>query len=259
MDGVNRKIAEKLGLVNLKILSPKKNQLRKLVTFCPDEHAEKVRSSLFEAGCGRIGTYDECSYNLQGTGTFRALEGSNPFVGKKGERHSESETRIECVFQAHLESQVIKALRGSHPYETVAYDIYALENDNQDIGSGMTGELNPEMDEREFLKKLKSAMLTACIRHTPLLNKRVKKVAICGGSGSFLLEDAVKSGAEFFVTADYKYHQFFDADKRIVIADIGHFESEQFTSELLKELLVRNFSTFAVRLTELVTNPVQYY
>lgn len=259
MGGVNKKIGEKIGLSNLKILSPKKSQLRKLVTFCPDDHAEKIRSALFESGCGRIGMYDECSYNIQGTGTFRALEGSNPFTGKKGERHNEPETRIESVFQAHLESHVIKALKESHPYETVAYDIYALENDHQDIGSGMIGDLNTEMDEREFLKHLKTSMLTACIRHTSLLNKKVKKVAICGGSGSFLLEDAIKSGADFFVTSDYKYHQFFDADKRIVIADIGHYESEQFTSELLKELLVRNFSTFAVRLTELVTNPVQYY
>lgn len=197
--------------------------------------------------------------NVQGTGTFRALEGANPFVGKKGIRHSEHETRIECVFQAHLESQILKALFSSHPYETVAYDIYALENYNQDTGSGMIGELAEEVEEKVFLRNLKSAMQTQCIRHTAFLNKKVKKVAICGGSGSFLLEDAIKSGADFFVTADYKYHQFFDADKRIVIADIGHYESEQFTSELLKELLVRNFSTFAVRLTELVTNPVQYY
>jgi len=259
LEGVNKKIAEKLGLKNLKILSSRKNQLRKIVTFCPDDHAEKIRSALFEAGCGHIGLYDECSYNLRGTGTFRALEGANPFTGRKGERHSEAETRIESVFPAYLENQIVSALIKSHPYETVAYDIYALENSNQDIGSGMVGDLQHELEEKDFLKLLKKAMQTACIRHTALLNKKVKKVAICGGSGSFLLEEAVRSGADFFVTADYKYHQFFDADKRIVIADIGHYESEQFTSELLKELLVRNFSTFAVRLTELVTNPVQYY
>ena len=259
MEGVNKKIAEKLGLKNLKILSSRKNQLRKIVTFCPEDHAEKIRSALFAAGCGHIGMYDECSYNLQGTGTFRALEGAKPYIGKKGERHSEVEIRIESVFPAHLENQIVAALIKSHPYETVAYDIYSLENANQDIGSGMVGDCNDEMDEKEFLKYLKNAMQTASIRHSALLNKKVKKVAICGGSGSFLLEAAVQSGADFFVTADYKYHQFFDADKRIVIADIGHYESEQFTSELLKELLVRNFSTFAVRLTELVTNPVQYY
>ena len=259
IDGVNKKICVKLGLVNLKILSPKKNQLRKLVTFCPDDHAEKVRSALFDEGCGRIGSYDECSYNVQGTGTFRALEGADPYVGKKGVRHSESEIRIECVFQAHLEEKIIRALMNAHPYETVAYDIYVLENSNPETGSGMVGDLNPGMEEGEFLKKLKSTMGTGVIKHTALLGKKVKKVAICGGSGSFLLGDAIKSGADFFVTADYKYHQFFDADNRIVIADIGHYESEQFTSELLKELLVRNFSTFAVRLTELVTNPVRYY
>jgi dinuclear metal center YbgI/SA1388 family protein len=259
LNGVNRKIGEKIGLTNLRILSPKKNQLRKLVTFCPDEQAEKVRSALFEAGCGSIGKYDECSFNTQGIGTFRALEGANPYTGKVGIRHSEAETRIECIFQAHHESKILKALFLSHPYETVAYDIYALENYNQDIGSGMIGELTEGVEEKEFLKKLKSAMQTQCIRHTALLDKKVKKVAICGGSGSFLLEDAIQSGADVFVTADYKYHQFFDADRRIIIADIGHYESEQFTPELLKELIVRNFSTFAVRLTELVTNPVHYY
>jgi len=214
---------------------------------------------LFEAGSGRIGNYDECSFHVSGTGTFRALEGTKPFVGEHGKQHRELEVRIESIYAAHLEHGIIAALKMNHPYEEVAYDIYPLENSHAHVGSGMIGELDQETGEKDFLALLKNVMNTGCIRHTRLQGKNVKRVAVCGGSGSFLLEDAIQAGADYFVTADYKYHQFFDADNRIVIADIGHYESEQFTMELLKELLVRNFSTFAVRLTELVTNPVHYY
>jgi dinuclear metal center YbgI/SA1388 family protein len=257
--GVNSKICERIGLKNLKILSPKKNLLKKLVTFCPVDYADKVRSALFEAGCGHIGNYDECSFNSQGSGTFRASEGSHPFVGETGIQHRESELRIETIFSSYLESKIISALINSHPYEEVAYDIYALENYNHQAGSGMIGEMENEIGEKEFLELIKLTMKTGCIRHTALTGRKVKRVAVCGGAGSFLLPDAINANADFFVTSDYKYHQFFDAEGKIVIADIGHYESEQFTPELLKELLLRNFSTFAVRLTELVTNPVHYY
>ncbi len=257
--GVNKKICDTLGLKNLKVLSPKKNVLRKLVTFCPVDYVEKVRAALFDAGCGKIGNYDEASFNISGTGTFRPLEGANPHIGEIGVQHREPEIRIEAIFPNHLESQILAALRLAHPYEEVAYDIYSLENANQEVGSGMVGELPNEMGEMEFLEFLKISMKTKGIRHSRLISRKVKRIAVCGGSGSFLLNDAIREEADFFVTADYKYHQFFDADGRIVIADVGHFESEQFTMDLLKELIVRNFSTFAVRLTELVTNPVHYY
>ncbi|MEO8085505.1 MAG: Nif3-like dinuclear metal center hexameric protein [Bacteroidota bacterium] len=257
--GVNKKICQTLGLRNLQILAPKKNMLKKLVTFCPSGQVPQVQQALFEAGCGSIGNYDECSFNTSGTGTFRALEGAKPFVGEKGKQHREAETRIETVFASYLESRVIAALKKTHPYEEVAYDIYQLENYSKEIGSGMVGELENEMKEQDFLKLVKLAMKTGNIRHTKLLERNVKRVAVCGGAGSFLINDAIRANADFFVTSDFKYHQFFDAENKLVIADIGHYESEQFTSELLKELLVRNFSTFAVRLTELVTNPVHYY
>ncbi|MCX6276293.1 MAG: Nif3-like dinuclear metal center hexameric protein, partial [Bacteroidetes bacterium] len=257
--GVNKKICDVLGLKNLKVLSPRKNVLRKLVTFCPVNDVEKVRSALFEAGGGKIGNYDEASFNISGTGTFRPLEGANPYIGEIGVQHRESEIRIETIFPNHLESQIVAAIRRAHPYEEVAYDIYSLENSNQEVGSGMVGELSTEMEEMEFLEFLKFSMKSKVIRHSGLFGRKIKRIAVCGGSGSFLLNDAIKEKADFFVTADYKYHQFFDAEGRIIIADIGHFESEQFTMDLLKELIVRNFSTFAVRLTELVTNPVHYY
>jgi dinuclear metal center YbgI/SA1388 family protein len=257
--GVNAKICERIGLTNCKILAPKGNLLKKLVTFCPVEHVEKVRKALFDAGCGRIGNYDECSFNAEGTGTFRGGENANPFLGERGKQHHEREIRIETVFESYNEQAVINALFASHPYEEVAYDIYALGNIYQNIGSGMIGDLSSPMDEKEFLKHLKSAMKTGCVRHTKLSGKKVAKVAVCGGAGSFLLNDAIRNKADVFVTADFKYHQFFDADGKIVIADIGHYESEQFTKELFHDLLVKKFSTFAVRLSEVGTNPVNYF
>ncbi len=257
--GVNAKICERIGLKNSRILSPKKNLLKKLVTFCPVEYIEKVRSAIFEAGCGRIGKYDECSFNAEGTGTFRGGADSNPFVGEKGKQHHEKEIRLETVFESHLEPVVIRALLEAHPYEEVAYDIYPLSNSYQGIGSGMIGELVTAMSETEFLKHLKSVMKAGSIRHTRLTGKKVSSVAVCGGSGSFLLSDAIRQKADVFVTADFKYHQFFDADGKVVIADIGHYESEQFTKELLRDFLVKKFSTFAVRLSEVDTNPVNYF
>jgi dinuclear metal center YbgI/SA1388 family protein len=257
--GVNKKICDRLGLKNCRILSPKKNILRKLVTFCPIEHAEKVRASLFEAGAGHIGNYDECSYNIEGYGTFRGGEGTDPFVGEKGKQHRENETRVESIFPAYLQSKIISNLLKAHPYEEVAYDIYALENSHQQVGSGMVGELENEMPEKDFLKHVKSVMKTDCIRHTALLNKKVKRVAVCGGAGSFLLNDAIRERADVFISGDFKYHQFFDADNKVLIADIGHYESEQFTKELFAELLKQNFSTFAAHLSETVTNPINYF
>lgn len=256
--GVNKKICDKLGLTNTRILKPMAGQLKKLVTFCPLKHSDKVRQALFAIGAGRIGNYDECSFNLQGTGTFRGSESTNPFVGKKGVQHSEQEERIETIFESFKQSEIISALLKAHPYEEVAYDIYPLDNVHQKIGAGMVGELKRPVSETAFLKIVKKNMKASVVRHTRLRGKNVERVAVCGGSGSFLLKDAIRAGADVFVTADFKYHQFFDAEGKTVIADIGHYESEQFTTEILRDYLSDNFSTFAVRLAETVTNPIQY-
>ena len=256
--GVNAIICQKLGLKNTRILSPKKSLLKKLVTFCPTLHADKVRQALFAAGSGQIGNYDECSFNAEGFGTFRASADSTPFVGEKGVQHREKEIRIETIFESYRESQVLAALKESHPYEEVAYDIYLLDNFYQAVGSGMIGELETPLSEMKFIDQVKKSMNAGSIRYTPLLGGDVSTVAVCGGSGSFLLNDAIRQGAQVFISADFKYHQFFDADGRIVIADIGHYESEQFTKELFYDLLKKNFSTFALRLSEVKTNPVHY-
>lgn len=259
LHGVNKKIAEKLGLVNCKVLLPKEETLEQLITFVPVEQAEKVRSALFAAGAGSVGKYDECSFNITGKGTFRAGEGSNPFVGEQGVRHAEEEVRMEMIYPSHLQKKIISALKNSHPYEEVAFYIHALQNVHDNTGSGLIGELAEAVNEREFLSRLKTNFHLSVIRHTDLLNKDVRKVAVCGGAGIFLLPYAIGSGADAYVTADVKYHEFFDADKRILLADIGHYESEQFTIELLTEFLHEKYSNFAVLKTEINTNPVQYF
>lgn len=257
--GVNGKICEKLGLENCKILQPAGGLLKKLVTYVPVDHANAVRTAVFTAGAGNIGNYDSCSFNIHGQGTFRGNESTTPFVGEQGKQHYENEIRIETVFPAYLQSRIISALLAAHPYEEVAYDIYSLDNAFEQVGMGMVGTLPEETGEAEFLNQLKQTFNTGTIRHTALLNKTVKKVAVCGGAGSFLLNDAISAGADFFVSGDFKYHQFFDAENKIVIADIGHFESEQFTKELFYELLTKKFPKFAVHLSEVNTNPVFYF
>ncbi len=257
-EGVNAIFAKKLGLTECKILSPKRGYLKKLVTYVPTEHADLLRKVLFEAGAGEIGNYDHCSFNLEGTGTFRGNADTNPFVGMPEVDHSEAETRIEVIFASYLERKILSALLKNHPYEEVAYDIYVLDNKHQNIGSGMIGILENQQNETDFLRFVKEVMRCGAVKHTALLGKPIKKVAICGGSGSFLLGDAVSAGADIFISSDFKYHQFFDADQKIVIADIGHYESEQFTIELLSAVLTKKFVTFAVHFSKIITNPVNY-
>ena len=257
--GVNHKIAEKLGLTNLKILAPVNGKLRKLVTFAPHNNIDEIRDALFEAGAGSIGNYDECSFNTEGIGTFRGNDKSKPTIGEKGKRQNEPETRIEVIYEMIREKALLSALRKSHTYEEIAYDIYPLENSYQHIGSGMIGEFDQPKKPDDFLSHVKSTMKTQCIRHTALLPGNIKTVAVCGGSGSFLLSQAIMAGAQAFITADFKYHQFFDADNRILIADIGHYESEQFTVEIFENLIRQKFNTFAVHLSETNTNPVNYF
>lgn len=259
MLGVNGKMADMLGLINRKILQPKKNMVKKLVTFVPILQAESVRSAIFKAGGGQIGNYSECSFNSPGEGTFKAGENTNPFVGTQGIRHTENETRIELVFPAWLERSVIEALIKSHPYEAVAYDIVGLDNVHQQTGSGMVGELQTAISEVDFLQLLQKAFCLSVIRHTPLTGKLVKKIALCGGAGSFLIGAAVASGSDFYVTGDVKYHEFFDANGHLVIADIGHYESEQYTIELLFNILSEKFPNFAVQKSVIKTNPIKYF
>ncbi len=257
-NGVNKKICEKIGLQNLQILIPKSNTLKKLITYTPLKQAEKVLNALFLAGAGTIGNYADCSFNTSGTGTFKASNNAKPFVGQTGERHYEAEQKIELIYPAHHENRVLEALFSAHPYEEVAYQCLNITNKNQEIGTGMLGELENETPIENFLQELKEKMQLKVIRYTKPVKEKVKSIAVCGGSGSSFLQQAILAKADIFVTADFKYHEFFDADEKLVIADIGHFESEQFTQHLLLEIIQEKFPNFAIRLTEVYTNPINY-
>jgi dinuclear metal center YbgI/SA1388 family protein len=257
--GVNHKIGQLLGLNNLRILEPKRDNQVKIVVFVPEAHISDVQAAMFSAGAGHIGNYDSCSFNSAGIGTFRALDGANPFVGKMNEIHSENEIRLEMICRSEHVQSVIQAMEKVHPYEEVACDIIPLKNQDPYQGAGMLGELEKPMSTLDFLTRLKSTFNCGVIRHTHLFKEEIQRVAFCGGSGSFLLHKAKASSADIFITGDYKYHDFFDAENQIIIADIGHYESEQFTSELIADLLKEKNITFAVRFAETNTNPVKYF
>lgn len=258
-NGVNATIAEKLGLKNCNILLPKQNLLCKLYLFVPPTHATQVRDAIFNAGAGHIANYSECSFNTQGTGTFKGNETTNPFSGTPGTRSEEAEVKIEVILPVYLQQYVVGKMIAAHPYEEVAYDIIPLSNRYQQVGSGLIGELNEEMNEGALLDLLKRQFNLSVIKHTPLLQKPVKKIAVCGGAGSFLIKNAIAAEADVYISSDIKYHEFFDAEDKIVVADIGHWESEQFTIDLLMQLVKTNSPTFAVLKSEINTNPVQYF
>lgn len=256
--GVSKKICDKLQLNNTRVLDTKNNLLKKLIVFVPVSHKETVKNALFRVGAGNIGNYSECSFEVTGQGNFKANSNATPFVGEAGQRHSEAETRLEVIFEEHKTTKIINALLLTHPYEEPAYDILSLNNSFSQVGAGMIGELATPLEEKEFLFFLKNNMQTEVIRHTAFLGKEIHKVAVCGGAGSFLLSKAIAAEADIFISADFKYHEFFDADGKIIIADIGHFESEQFTQELLLEIIQKKFPNFALHLTVQNTNPIKY-
>lgn len=258
LHGVNGKMAAMLGLKNITILKPLTGQLGKLVTFVPHDHLEAVRTALFDAGAGHIGNYDETGFYSEGTGSFRAGPGADPFVGELGVRHYEKETRLEVIYPLHKQQNLVARLKEAHPYEEVAYDLLTLQNLDSSVGSGMIGELETDWDEQEFLRRVAVIFGLKVVRHTALLGKSIRKVAICGGAGSFLITNALRSGADIYLTSDLKYHEFFEADGKLVLADIGHFESEQFTVNLLFDLIQEKFPNFAVLKSGVETNPVQY-
>jgi len=256
--GVNKRICDKIGLVNTKILAPKKGLLMKLTTFIPKQDTNRVLESLYGAGAGAIGEYSNCSFQVEGEGTFLPSANANPTIGSKGELEYVQEKRVEVIFPAYLHKKVLSALKSAHPYEEVAYYLQQVENEHQEVGAGMVGELENSADEKAFLMHLKKAMGLSVIKHTRLRNKPIKKVAVCGGAGIFLLGAAKAAKADIFITSDIKYHEFFDAENQLIISDIGHYESEIHTKDLLLELLSQNFSNIALYLTKVITNPITY-
>ena len=257
-EGVNAKICEVLEILDPQILIPQKSTIKKLTTYAPINAVEKLKNTLFDAGAGTIGNYSHCSFTTLGTGSFRAEKGAHPTIGKIGETHFEEEVQVNVTFSASVEKKVMNALFKNHPYEEVAYEILTLENVNQNIGMGMIGTLKKPIGENDFLKLVQERMNALGIRHSKLLNKNIEKVAVLGGSGAFAIKAAKAAGADIFITADVKYHQFYEAEDKMVIADIGHFETEQFTKNLLVDYLTKKIPNFAIRLAESKTNPIKY-
>lgn len=258
VEGVNFKLAEMLGLQQIRILSPQKDALLKLVSFVPESHAEYVRNALFNAGAGNIGNYDSCSFNLHGDGTFRANESADPFVGEVGKLHVEKEVRVETVLPKFKQADVLRALLSVHPYEEPAYDFYPLKNDWTQAGSGVVGVLPEPMPEQEFLYLLKDVFNLPTIRHTKLQNREIHDVALCGGSGAFLISEAIGYGADAFITGEAKYNDFYDVESRLLLAVVGHYESEICTKDIFFDVISKKFPTFAVHKSAFDSNPVKY-
>lgn len=257
-EGVNGKIAAKLGLENCRILAPMSDSLCKLVTYVPKLLVSKVRDALFEAGAGTIGKYDSCSFTGEGIGSFRAGEGAQPFVGKSGQLHFEPEIRLELVVPKVLVSGVVSALKQVHPYEEPAYDILPISNKWEQVGAGVVGTLPAPVSTTEFLNHLKQVFQVPSLRHTAIVQAEVQRIAVCGGSGSFLIPDALTAKADVYITADIKYHEFMQAEGQLVLVDAGHYETEQYTKDLMYEIISKKFPTFAVRISNVSTNPILY-
>ena len=257
-DGVNARIATQLGLVNTSVLQSSKHTLLKLVTFVPKSHKDQVCHALYNAGAGHIGAYSHCSFQIEGKGSFKPNNHSNPYVGKVGKLEEVEEVRLELILPKHTIKQVIHALKQAHPYEEVAYYLHTTENQNQEIGSGMFGYLEEPMPTNDFFKHLKKSMNLIAFKHTPICKTHIYKVALCGGAGSFLLQNAIAKQADIFISSDFKYHEFFDADGKVIIADIGHYESEYFTKYLLKDKLSELVESSNLLISEVNTNPVHF-
>ncbi len=257
--GVSRKMADRLGLEEVSILSPSENILIKLVTYIPVDHLDSVRTAVFEAGAGVIGNYDRCGFTTEGTGSYRGNEMTNPFRGEKGKLHNEKEIRFETILFSHLKEKVVAALLAAHPYEEVAYDLYSLLNKNSGSGLGCIGKLHEPISEMDFLRLVSSVFSIKALRYSKPTGNNISRVALCGGSGASLLNMAIGSGADAFITADIKYHDFFNTENKILLVDTGHYESEKFSVEILKDLIIKKFPKFAVRFSETNTNPINYF
>lgn len=257
--GVNGSLASKIGLTDCQILQPKSNQLTKLITYVPNSEAHTLRQAIFDVGAGAIGNYNQCSFNTQGIGTFEPQKGSNPYVGKQGTLQNEPETKIEIILPNYLQDKVIKALLTTHPYEEPAFDLVPINNQWNRVGVGMIGNLPQELTAIDFLHLIKEKLKLITLKYTKIAHRsKIKRVAICGGAGSQYVYDAIRQKADIFISGDFKYHQFFDVQDQIIIADIGHYESEAHTKELFYEIITKKIPTFAVRISQTDTNPIKY-
>lgn len=257
-NGVNKIFCDALGLTNTKILIPKEKFIKKLEVYTVPENEVQLRNALFAAGAGRIGNYDNCSFSLTGTGTYQGDENSNPKIGKRGEFKMADEVKISVTFESHLEDPILQAMHDNHIYEEIAYELYELLNAHQNIGLGMIGELETPLSESDFFQHVQKTMNAQGIRHSAFLNKEIKTVAVLGGSGAFAIKNAIQQGADVFLTADLKYHDYYQTEKKMIVADIGHYESESYTKKYISDFLIKKLPNFAVVSSNVNTNPIKY-
>lgn len=257
--GISYHLGQLLSLTKQRILIPQKNNLFHLTTYVPISDKEKLLTALHDAGAGSLGNYSHCSFSVAGEGRFLPHQNSTPAIGEKNAMTHVEEVQIGVIVPKHTQQKVLNALENAHPYETVAYELIAIENQHPNIGLGSIGELKSPLPINDFLKKVKSALNIPYIRHSESGKKNIKTVAVLGGSGSFCIDAAKRQGADALVTADLKYHDFFKAEKDLLLIDAGHYETEQFTKRLILEYLTKKIPNFAFTLSEENTNPVKYF
>lgn len=262
-DGVSFTLAKKLKLNKITFLKNEESNQFKVVVFLPETNLDEVASAMFNQGAGIIGEYNNCSFRTNGIGTFKGSANSNPFIGKKENFEKANEVRLEVLVDSWKLNKVINAMLKSHPYEEPAYDIYPLRNKNVNYGAGAIGELDNEMNVNEFLKHVEKSLLLSNFRFVNGNKRRIKKVAVCGGSGSELLNDAISKNADVFITADIKYHTFHDAKNKILLIDAGHYETEvvilKIVEEKIKKLIKEKKENIKVYKYSSSTNPVKFY
>lgn len=256
--GVSHYLARKLGITNGTLLEPRQGLFTKLVVYIPAHAFPKVREALFQAGAGTMGDYEQCGFSAHGLGSFLPGKETHPYVGTPEQFHEEPEVRFETLFPSRLKKRVVEALMASHPYEEPAFDLFPLLNASNDAGFGWVGNLPEPLSAGHFLEKLKEKLACGALRYSTPPSRPIQKVAICGGSGSDLLGLAIAAGADAFVTADLKYHAFQAAEGALLLVDAGHYETEQFTKELFYDVLTKKFNNFAVHISKVKTNPINY-
>ncbi len=260
--GTSFAIAEALRLKNVEFLRKSYEVDKKIVTFVPRLHTQKVRNAMAEAGAGIIGNYDYCSFGIAGTGSFRGNSAANPAIGTKGKLESAEEIRLEMIGKQWNTEKIVKAMIAAHPYETVAYDIYPLQNASTEFGMGIIGTLKQPMGLSSFLQLVKKQLNARVLRRTTALNNVVQRIAACGGAGGELVDTAIAQHADVFITADVRYHDFHHATGKITLIDAGHFETEH----PVVNAVVRKLNTeirklgqrIPVRAAKTSTNPIYY-
>jgi len=260
-DGVSFELAKTLKLTNLRFLSNIKSAQYKLIVFVPEGHIEKVASAIFENGGGIIGEYSNCSFRTKGQGSFKGSKKTSPSIGKKLNYEKTDEIKLEVLIDSWKLNEILSAIRSVHPYEEIAYDVYPLNNENVNYGIGAIGELHTAMNQREFFNHVSKSLKINNFRYTTGKTNKIKTVAVCGGSGSEVIPAAIKKGADALITADIKYHTFFDNERKILLIDAGHYETEIFSlNEVNKRLadLIKKKKNKVFKYNG-STNPVIFY